>query len=486
MKRFLGIVMAGLLAVSAATAASAADGISVVINDKPVEFGDVAPQIIESRTMVPLRAIFEALNATVEWDDATKTVKSTKGDTTISLTIGENKLTKNGEDKELDVPAQIVDSRTLVPVRAISEAFDCKVDWEDSTKTVKITYEEKTNTVDKVDGAIITLANAEPETADVAVYASNAEMKVVEDARDATNHVYDLKANVADRAAWTYLWFNTNDYKAGQKYKVEYDVCVTGNVANADMADMKVYVGTCFKYSTSDGDTNKDHGVGGITFEGPDGKKWAHVSLTAEIPATYVEGSDTRFGIYANPIKVDGYDHDVAVSFQIDNLSVLPFNEEETKLETIDYSKITGVVYDFKADEDLGWKPGGSTISFDGDDMVLTTVEGSTDPQITLSDLSLNAADYNAFVVRFKPDTTVGAKRTNAFFATDGEPSLSESKCLYIDLNTLYVDDDGYTWAVFKFGDNPSWSGTVTMLRFDPVHAVGGASKIDKIIVAKI
>ena len=139
MKKLLGIVMAGLLAVSAATAASAADGISVVINDKPVEFGDVAPQIIESRTMVPLRAIFEALNATVEWDDATKTVKSTKGDTTISLTIGENKLTKNGEDKELDVPAQIIESRTLVPVRAISEAFDCKVDWEDSTKTVKIT-----------------------------------------------------------------------------------------------------------------------------------------------------------------------------------------------------------------------------------------------------------------------------------------------------------------------------------------------------------
>ena len=486
MKKLLGIVMAGLLAVNAATAASAADGISVVINDKPVEFGDVAPQIIESRTMVPLRAIFEALNATVEWDDATKTVKSTKGDTTISLTIGENKLTKNGEDKELDVPAQIIESRTLVPVRAISEAFDCKVDWEDSTKTVKITYEEKTNTVDKVDGAIITLANAEPETADVAVYASNAEMKVVEDARDATNHVYDLKANVTDRASWTYLWFNTNDYKAGQKYKVEYDVCVTGNVANADMADMKVLVGTCFKYSTSDGDTNKDHAIGGITLEGPDGKKWAHVSLTAEIPATYVEGTDTRFGIYANPVKVDGYDHNVAVSFQIDNLSVVPADAVTVKNDDIDYANLTGIVYDFKADDALGWKPAGSTISFDGDDMVLTANEGSTDPQIKLSDLSLKAADYNAFVVRFKPDTTVGAKQTNAFFATDGEPSLSESKCLYIDLNTLYVDDDGYTWAVFKFGDNPSWIGTVTTLRFDPVHEVGGASKIDKIIVAKI
>ena len=486
MKRFLGIVMAGLLAVSAATAASAADGISVVINDKPVEFGDVAPQIIESRTMVPLRAIFEALNATVEWDDATKTVKSTKGETTISLTIGENKLTRNGEDKELDVPAQIIESRTLVPVRAISEAFDCKVDWEDSTKTVKITYEENTNTVDKIDGAIITLANAEPETADVAVYASGAELTIVEDARDATNHVYNLKANVSDKASWTYLWFNTNDFKAGQKYKVEYDVCVTGNVADADMADMKVFVGTCFKYSTSDGDTNKDHAMGGITFEGPDGKKWAHVSLTAEIPATYVEGTDTRFGIYANPVKVDGYDHNVAVSFQIDNLSVVPTDAVTVKNDDIDYANLTGIVYDFKADDALGWKPAGSKVSFDGDDMVLTANEDSKDPNITIKELSIKASDYNAMVVRFKPDTTVGAKQTNAFFATDGEPSLGESKCLYIDLDTLYVDDDGYTWAVFKFGDNPSWSGTVTTLRFDPVHVCGGAHKIDKIIVAKI
>ena len=483
MKKLLGIVMAGLLAVSAATAASAADGISVVINDKPVEFGDVAPQIIESRTMVPLRAIFEALNATVDWDDATKTVKSTKGDTTISLTIGENKLIKNGEDKELDVPAQIIESRTLVPVRAISEAFDCKVDWEDSTKTVKITYEEKTNTVDKVDGAIITLANAEPETADVAVYADGAEMKVVEDARDAANHVYDLKANVTDKASWTYLWFNTNDYKPGQKYKVEYDVCVTGNVAGADMADKIVTVGTCFKYSTSDGENNKDHGMGGITFEGPDGKKWAHVSLVGEIPSTYVEGSDTRFGIYVNPIKVDGYDHNVAVSFQIDNLSVLPFNREE---KNIDYSKITGVVYDFKADEDLGWKPAGSTISFDGDDMVLTANEGSTDPQITLSDLSLKADDYNAFVVRFKPDTTVGAKQANAYFATDTETAFSEDRGIYLNFSDMYTDDEGYKWAVFKFGDNPSWIGTVTGIRFDPVSAAGGVHRIDKIIVTKI
>ena len=100
---------------------------------------DVPAQIIESRTMVPLRAIFEALGASVEWDDATKTVTSVKGDTTVKLTIGQASINVNGEDKALDVPAQIVDSRTLVPVRAIAESFGCEVAWDDATKTVTIT-----------------------------------------------------------------------------------------------------------------------------------------------------------------------------------------------------------------------------------------------------------------------------------------------------------------------------------------------------------
>lgn len=99
---------------------------------------DVPAQIIDSRTMVPLRAIFEALGASVEWDDSTKTVTSERGDTKVSLTIGEAEIIVNGEAKALDVPGQIVDSRTLVPVRAIAESFGCEVGWDDPTKTVTI------------------------------------------------------------------------------------------------------------------------------------------------------------------------------------------------------------------------------------------------------------------------------------------------------------------------------------------------------------
>ena len=111
------------------------DTIKVIVNDKPVEF-DVAPTIINDRTMVPLRAIFEALGADVDWDDATKTITAVKDDTTIKMQIGNDKMTKNGTESTLDSAPVIIDSRTLVPVRAIAESFGSDVSWEAETKTV--------------------------------------------------------------------------------------------------------------------------------------------------------------------------------------------------------------------------------------------------------------------------------------------------------------------------------------------------------------
>ena len=120
--------------------ADAQNDIAVVIDGYTVEF-DVEPTIINGRTMVPLRAIFEALGAGVEWDNVTKTVYASKDGTTVSLQIGSNQMIVNGITKTLDVPAQLVNNRTLVPVRAISEAFGCQVEWNGKTKTVIITQQ---------------------------------------------------------------------------------------------------------------------------------------------------------------------------------------------------------------------------------------------------------------------------------------------------------------------------------------------------------
>ena len=115
----------------------ASDNIKVYIDDKLLTF-DVEPQIIDGRTMVPMRKIFESLGAVVTWDEESRTVTGKKGDTTVNVTIDSKVLFKHSVPTTLDVAPVIVDGRTLVPARAIAESFDCKVVWVGETRTVKI------------------------------------------------------------------------------------------------------------------------------------------------------------------------------------------------------------------------------------------------------------------------------------------------------------------------------------------------------------
>ncbi len=113
--------------------------VKVTVGGEKVRF-DVLPSITEGRTLVPLRAIFEALGASVSWNQETQTVTADKDGLQIVLTIGAGQFTVGGETKSLDVPAQIVDGRTLVPARAVAEAFGCNVDWDGVNSTVIITW----------------------------------------------------------------------------------------------------------------------------------------------------------------------------------------------------------------------------------------------------------------------------------------------------------------------------------------------------------
>ncbi|MCH5213387.1 MAG: hypothetical protein J1G06_10270 [Oscillospiraceae bacterium] len=123
---------------STSPAALADDIIKVYVDGEQLSF-DVDPIIENERTLVPMRAIFEALGAEVTWDQDTRTASAVKGKDTVDITIDSNILYKNGTAVELDVAAKIIDERTLVPVRAISESFNADVQWEDETRSVIIT-----------------------------------------------------------------------------------------------------------------------------------------------------------------------------------------------------------------------------------------------------------------------------------------------------------------------------------------------------------
>lgn len=115
--------------------ANASSEIKIMVSGKEIK--PETPAYIENgRTMVPLRFISEALGEKVDWNAETKSVII--GDNKAVLAIGSKEIDANGKKIAIDSPALIKNSRTFVPLRAISEILGAKVDWDGATKTVII------------------------------------------------------------------------------------------------------------------------------------------------------------------------------------------------------------------------------------------------------------------------------------------------------------------------------------------------------------
>jgi hypothetical protein len=93
---------------------------------------DTAPEIVNGRTMVPLRFVAEALGAKVDWNNNSRTAIVALNGKTLRVTIGE--LAPG-----MDIPAMLINSRTMVPLRYVSETLGCDVDWNEDARTVGIT-----------------------------------------------------------------------------------------------------------------------------------------------------------------------------------------------------------------------------------------------------------------------------------------------------------------------------------------------------------
>lgn len=111
--------------------------IAVYLDGKNMKF-DSAPQLVNGSTLVPMRAIFENLGATVKWDTLTNSVTASKDGTTIKLTIGNKVAYKNGELFYLSIAPTVINQSTYVPLRFISEALDTDVGWINKPNTVTI------------------------------------------------------------------------------------------------------------------------------------------------------------------------------------------------------------------------------------------------------------------------------------------------------------------------------------------------------------
>lgn len=99
---------------------------------------DVPPVIIKGRTLIPARAVFESMGAEVDWNEDARLVEVSLGKANVQLTIDSSIAFVNGKQAAMDVPAMILNDRTLIPVRFVGESLSCAVDWDDLSRTVKL------------------------------------------------------------------------------------------------------------------------------------------------------------------------------------------------------------------------------------------------------------------------------------------------------------------------------------------------------------
>jgi len=112
--------------------------IGVYYNGQRVAFPDQQPEIVDDRTLIPVRGVFEEMGAQVDWDAASSTAIISKGDVVIKVQIGNNIMQVGGSQVELDVSAQLIGGRTMVPLRAISQALGAEIGWVGAVPAVMI------------------------------------------------------------------------------------------------------------------------------------------------------------------------------------------------------------------------------------------------------------------------------------------------------------------------------------------------------------
>ncbi|MFS0723788.1 stalk domain-containing protein [Paenibacillus sp. 1P07SE] len=168
MKKLVSACLAFILIISLLpqSGAQAATGTTIYINgDRLVT--DQQPVITGGRILLPLRAVFEGLHAIVDYDSPTKTITASQSGTTIILRVGSRTASVNGQNVTLDVPAQVVGGRTLVPLRFVSESIGAQVDWQ--TGQVFITTVQAPVAVNAVTGLQAAVTGSQGDGRDVTV-----------------------------------------------------------------------------------------------------------------------------------------------------------------------------------------------------------------------------------------------------------------------------------------------------------------------------
>ncbi len=139
---------AGWLAANANADVGTPNPISVTIDSQPLSFSGTQPMELHGSVLVPLRGVFEALHARVDYDPSTSTITAHRPGRTVVVPIGSSTATINGQSQPLSQPATVYGGSTMVPLRFVAEALGDYVEWSAQTHTVMIQREHGIRTGD--------------------------------------------------------------------------------------------------------------------------------------------------------------------------------------------------------------------------------------------------------------------------------------------------------------------------------------------------
>lgn len=124
-------------------------GMKVFVNGQQVDFSSagVQPIVQDGRTLVPVRSMLDALGATVNWNPSTQIVTVNSPSGTIQMTIGSNEMVVNGQTVTTDVPPTITNGHTMLPLRAMAEAMGMNVNWLAESDMAVLTSGNSTSSV---------------------------------------------------------------------------------------------------------------------------------------------------------------------------------------------------------------------------------------------------------------------------------------------------------------------------------------------------
>ena len=154
-KKIITLLLAGTLLTASTVQVSASERIGLKINGKKISTIS-APVVIDNRTLVPARAVLEALGATVTWEQNTQKIYADMENINIVFQIDNDVALVNGKELAMEVGPKIISNATMIPVRFAAELLGYDVEWDSESNSVVMKTSEKKNPQSAQQGNIVT------------------------------------------------------------------------------------------------------------------------------------------------------------------------------------------------------------------------------------------------------------------------------------------------------------------------------------------